>query len=153
MSQIDTEVEGRIGYAAKRLQQAVRAAAERQLRPVGLTMPQYAVLSALTDRPGLSNSELARRCFVTRQTMNEVLAGLQRAGLVTRAADPHDGRVQRIELTAAARRLAERGDRALGEVEEQMTVGLSESQRQQLLDLMLTCTESLEAATWTQRKR
>lgn len=145
MSQVTTtSLESRIGYAVKRLQLAVRAAAERDLRPLGLTMPQYAVLSALADQPGLSNSELARRCFVTRQTMNEVLTGLERADLVTRAAHPQDRRVQRAELTAAARSVVQRGDRVLAEVEEQMSVGLSLAQRRELLDLMGICTANLE---------
>lgn len=144
MSQVE-EIDARIGYAAKRLQQAVRAAAEDLLRPIGLTMPQYAALSVLANQPGLSNSELARRSFVTRQTMNELLAGLQRAGLVTRARDPQDGRVQPTELTVDGRALAERGDFVVADVEEQMSQGLTYIQRQQLLDLMRTCTANLEA--------
>ncbi|MGI8721111.1 MAG: MarR family winged helix-turn-helix transcriptional regulator [Geodermatophilaceae bacterium] len=145
MSQVvSADLETRIGYAAKRLQQAVRAAAERRLAPLGLTMPQYAVLSALGRSPGLSNSELARRCFVTRQSMNDVLAGLLRVGLVTRVPHPRDGRVQRTQLTVAAQDVMARGDQALAEVEEQMAVGLTESQRRRLLELMWTCTTNLE---------
>lgn len=143
MSQ-DGNLDRRVGYAAKRLQQALRAAGDRALRPIGLTMPQYAVLSVLADRPGLSNSELARRSFVTRQTMNELLAGLRRAGLVSRAAHPHDGRVQRTELTIGGQTLARRGNSALAGVEEQMTTGLTDTQRQELLELMLICTSNLE---------
>ncbi|MBA3339347.1 MAG: MarR family transcriptional regulator, partial [Geodermatophilaceae bacterium] len=94
MSQVAEDIDQRIGYIVKRLQQGLRVAADEVLRPLGLTMPQYAALFALTTRPGLSNSELARRCFVTRQTMNDLLAGLQRADLITRAAHPHDGRVR-----------------------------------------------------------
>lgn len=145
MSQVGGTLDGRLGYAVKRLQQAVRVSAEGQLRPLGLTMPQYAVLAALADRPGLSNSELARRCFVTRQTMNEVLGGLQRAGLVNRAAHPRDGRVQRTELTARAYGLAGRADDVLARVEKQMTRGLTSSQRRQLLELLRTCISNLEA--------
>lgn len=145
MSQVaGVDLASRISCAVKRLQLAVRTAAERNLRPLGLTMPQYAVLSALADQPGLSNSELARRCFVTRQTMNEVLAGLQRADLVTRVAHPQDGRVQRTELTASARNLVARGDNVLAQVEEQTTTGLTRSQRQQLLDMLLICTTNLQ---------
>lgn len=144
MSQEGTDLDHRVGYAAKRLQQAVRTAGDQVLRPIGLTMPQYAVLAVLTERPGLSNSELARACFVTRQTMNELLVGLQRAGLVSREAHPRDGRVQRIELTDVGRDLAGRGTSALAGVEERLTVGLTDAQRQQLLELMRICTRNLE---------
>lgn len=133
----------RVGYAAKRLTQAFRAAGDGGLRAHGMTMPQYAVLAALATEPGLSNSELARRCFVTRQTMNELLTGLQTAGLVSRAAHPDHGRVQQTELTPAGRAAAGRGDSVVAAIERQMTGGLSERQERQLLDLIAICTANL----------
>lgn len=144
MSQEPGVVEDRIGYAVKRLQQAFRAAAEGRLRPLGLTMPQYAALSVLVDQPGASNSELARRCFVTRQTMNEVLGGLQRVGLIDREAHPRDGRMRQTALTANARDVLAQADRTVGTVEQRMTKGLNASERQQLLALLQNCTESLQ---------
>jgi hypothetical protein len=36
----------------------------------GATLAQYAVLTALDEEPGLSSAGLARRAFVTPQTMN-----------------------------------------------------------------------------------
>ncbi len=146
MSQGSVNLDSRIGYAVKRLQQAVRVAAEGELRPLGLTMPQYAALRALADRPGLSNSELARRCFVTRQSMNEVLAGLQRVGLVIRVAHPHDGRMQQTQLTDIARAVYKVADDAVAQVEQRMTFQLNETERDQLLSLLRTCTAGLEAA-------
>lgn len=146
MSHVGVDSENRVGYAAKHLQQALRSAADHGLRPIGLTMPQYAVLSALAAGPGLSNSELARRCFVTRQTMNDVLVGLQRAGLISRQAHPRDRRVQRTELTRVGREILERGDAAVVEVEDQMTAGLSQAERRQLLSLLSTCIDNLEGA-------
>ncbi len=145
MSQVAEDIEQRIGYSVKRLQQALRTAADGVLRPLGLTMPQYAALSALAAEPGMSNSELARRCFVTRQTMNDLLAGLRRADLVTRAAHPRDGRVRQIELTAAARDVLERSDRAVADVEERMISGLTATQRRELLSLLSTCAQGLDS--------
>ncbi len=144
MSQVAEDIDQRIGYIVKRLQQGLRVAADEVLRPLGLTMPQYAALFALTTRPGLSNSELARRCFVTRQTMNDLLAGLQRADLITRAAHPHDGRVRQIELTASAHDVLGRADHRVAVVEQQVTTGLNAAERRQLLDLLQRCTANLE---------
>ena len=42
------------------------------LREHGATLAQHAVLTALDEEPGLSNAGLARRAFVTPQTMNQV---------------------------------------------------------------------------------
>lgn len=51
------------------LKQALRSHLAAGLRELGLTMPQYASLTFLRDEPGASNAALARRAFVTPQTM------------------------------------------------------------------------------------
>lgn len=73
----------------KQASAALRAAMDAALRPQQLTVPQYACMELLGQRPGLSNAELARGAFVSRQSMNLVLRGLQERGLVTRPAPPH----------------------------------------------------------------
>ncbi|MCO1578975.1 MarR family transcriptional regulator [Crossiella sp. SN42] len=69
------------------------------LRPLELAVPQYACLELLGQRPGLSNAELARGAFVTRQSMNGVLRGLPERGLVTRPASVAVRAVERRMLT------------------------------------------------------
>lgn len=92
-----------IGFALKQAQQALRTRLDAGLREIGLTTPQYAVLTFLKAEPGASNAELARRAFVTPQTMQAILVGLERAGLIARIPHPDHGRVQTTELTAAGR--------------------------------------------------
>lgn len=89
-----------IGYALKLAQQALRTRMDAGLREIGLTTPQYAVLTYLEGEPGASNATLARRSFVTPQTMQSILVGLERAGFISRTPHPEHGRVQRTELTA-----------------------------------------------------
>ena len=79
-------VDRRAGYLVKRVQVALRSAMDRALLSEDLTTPQYGVLSALQKAPGLSNAELARRSFVTPQTMIRIVASLEDKGLVTRGA-------------------------------------------------------------------
>lgn len=88
-----------MGFALKQAQHALRTRLDAGLRDIGLTMPQYAVLAFLEIEPGASNAALARRAFVTPQTMQEILAGLDRSGLVTRTPHPENRRVQTTELT------------------------------------------------------
>jgi hypothetical protein len=47
------------------------------LAPHSLTVTEFAVLTALKDQPGLSNADLARRTFVTPQSMHAVLKELE----------------------------------------------------------------------------
>jgi hypothetical protein len=81
-------VESLIGYLLKQTQTALRARMDEALRPLELTTPQYSCLEALNGRPGASTSEIARAVFVTRQTMNTLLRGLQERGLVERIPTP-----------------------------------------------------------------
>lgn len=92
-----------IGFALKLAQQALRAHLDAALQQIGLTTPQYAVLTFLEVEPGASNAALARRAFVTPQTMQAILVALERAGFISRTPHPKHGRVQTTELTAAGR--------------------------------------------------
>lgn len=94
-----------LGYALKRAQQAMRLHMDRQLKEIGLNAPQYNVLASLEDEPGASNARLARRAFVTPQTMQAMLVKLEQSGLIERRPDSEHGRIQRTELTEKGRSL------------------------------------------------
>src|ERR1700746_3012794 len=74
------ELDTSLGYMLKAAASALHAALEAVLRPLGMTVTHYACLELLAQRPGLSNSELARGAFVTRQSMNVLLQALARGG-------------------------------------------------------------------------
>ncbi|WP_249781048.1 MarR family transcriptional regulator [Bradyrhizobium sp. dw_78] len=93
----------RVGFALKQAQQALRTRLDTGLREIGLTTPQYAVLAFLEVEPGASNAALARRAFVTPQTMQGILVALERSGFIARTPHPEHGRVQTTELTALGR--------------------------------------------------
>lgn len=92
-----------LGYALKLAQQALRSHLDAELRVVGLTTPQYSVLAGLELNAGLSNAELARRAFVTPQTMQAILTTLERASLIQRTPHPVNGRIRTTELTVEGR--------------------------------------------------
>jgi DNA-binding MarR family transcriptional regulator len=133
-----------VGYLVKRLQQEIRTAMDARLAERGATMATYAALAALAEEPGISNAALARRCFVTPQTMHRVVATLEEDGLVSRDADPDHGRVLRTRLTPAGRSL-ERGCRAaVDEVQERMLADLDDDDRATLVDLLVRCIDALD---------
>ena len=73
-----------------------------------LSVAQFASLLMLDEVPGLSVADVARKVSTARQSANEMLGGLERAGLVERRPHPSDRRTQQIFLTDAGRqRLAE----------------------------------------------
>ena len=133
----------RPGYLLKRAQAALHAALAGALREHGATLPQYAVLSALAEEPGLSNADLARRAFVTPQTMNQVLRELEHQRWVSRRPHPGHGRILQADLTDEGRKTLEACHHAAGIVEDRMLAGLSPDHRQQLVATLRTCIEAL----------
>lgn len=92
-------------YAATR---AVTQAYQPLLAPLGLTYPQYLALLVLWEEDGVPVKRLGARLRLDSGTLTPLLKRMERAGLVTRARDPHDERVVRISLTPAGRALEAR---------------------------------------------
>jgi len=136
-----------VGYVLKQVQQALRAAMDDAVRRHGLTTPQYATLHALGAGGALSGAELARRSFVTPQTMNGIVGNLAAAGLVARGADPIDARVLRVALTPEGRARLGACGQAVAAVEAQLLSGLRPEERPWLLDALRRCAAALAAAT------
>jgi DNA-binding MarR family transcriptional regulator len=114
------DVTEHVGYRLKRAAAALRGAMDKALREHGLTVPQYACLELLDQQPGLSNAELARGTFVTRQSMNVVLRGLQVAGLISRPSAADHGRALPAHLTADGRSRLDAARSAVYAIERQM---------------------------------
>ncbi|MFG1610360.1 MarR family winged helix-turn-helix transcriptional regulator [Actinoplanes sp. NPDC049265] len=131
MSQDDTgvDLDTSLGYLLKEASSALRAAMEAVLRPLGMTVTHYSCLELLAQRPGLSNSDLARGAFVTRQSMNVLLQALERDGYVTRPSEAPVGKVLPTRLTPRGRRSLAKASAAVRGVEVRMLSGLTEAER------------------------
>jgi DNA-binding MarR family transcriptional regulator len=133
----------RVGYELKRVQHDLRHGMDEALKGLGVTTPQYAALSVLAEEPGLSNAGLARRSFVTPQTMNQILVRLEAAGLVERRPHPEHGRVLQARLTEEGEKLRRECAKRVDVIEERMVRGLSEEERLGLLEMLRRCSEAL----------
>lgn len=131
MSQDDAgiDLDTSLGYVLKEAASALRSAMEAVLRPLGMTITHYSCLELLAQRPGLSNSELARGAFVTRQSMNVLLQALERDGSVTRPAEPPVGKALPARLTPLGRRRLEKATAAVRSVELRMLHDMSEDEQ------------------------
>lgn len=135
----------RFGYALKRAQHALRMSMDEVLQPIGLTMAQYAVMCALEAEPGLSNARLARASFVTAQTMQGVLANLERAGVVERTPDPGNARILRGTLSNKGNSVLADAHRAVAVVEARMVASVGSRVIGEMSEALFKCAEDLEA--------
>src|ERR1700678_3261487 len=108
----------RVGYLMKRAQMILHNAMADALRSHHLTVTQFAVLTGLDEEPGLSNADLARRAFVTPQSMHAVLQELERLQLIVRSPHPQHQRVLQVALTGAGRRTLTSAAAAVEAIEE-----------------------------------
>lgn len=132
---MSSENEARLAYQLKLAQHALQKAMEDVLRPVGLTLSQYSVLNQIDQMPGQTNADLARKAFITPQSMQGVLANLERAELITRRPDEDHGRRQPAQLTKAGHRELERARLAVRAIDEKLADVVAPLDRTDVLDL------------------
>lgn len=146
MEQVEAiDLDASVGYALKEASSALRTAMESSLRPLGMTVTHYACLELLGQRPGMSNSELARGAFVTRQTMNVLLQALERDGSVSRPDAAPAGRALPARLTPHGAHVLARATAAVRGVEVAMLRGIPDDDRQRLLGLLRGMTRALSS--------
>lgn len=140
---VGVDLETSLGYLLKEASSALRAAMDTVLRPLGMTVTHYSCLELLAQRPGLSNSELARGAFVTRQSMNVLLQSLERDGYVTRPAQAPVGKALPARLTPRGRRSLVRASAAVRSVEIRMLSAMTQAEQSSALTLLQSMIRSL----------
>jgi DNA-binding MarR family transcriptional regulator len=134
-----------LGVLIKETQAILHQRMDEVLRPLGLSVPQYACLQALHDTPGITGSELARRAFVSRQSMNVLLQGLERRGLIERSDHPGPRRDRATTLTTTATILVAHARANVAAVAATMTGDLAAPDLVQLRALLTNCRDTLLA--------
>jgi DNA-binding MarR family transcriptional regulator len=126
---VGVDLDTSLGYLLKQASSALRSAMEHVLRPLGMSVTHYSCLELLAQRPGLSNSDLARGAFVTRQSMNVLLQNLERDGYVTRPAKAPVGKVLPTRLTPRGRRSLAKATVAVRSIEIRMLADMTETEQ------------------------
>ncbi len=87
---------------------AVNRTYKPMLDSLGLTYPQYLVLSTLWEQDGLAVSAIAERLALESSTITPLVKRLEAAGFLTRERNPKDERQVIVSLTAKGRSLEQR---------------------------------------------
>ncbi len=123
----------------------LRTEFDRRVRKLGLTRPQWLLLTRLHRHPGASHSELAVMLEVEKATAGRMIDRLEAKGWVTRRAEPGDRRVKRVYLTAEAQRVHKRMWPEAEATLEDALADLSARESEQLFDLLSRVKETLVA--------
>jgi DNA-binding MarR family transcriptional regulator len=116
--------QGYLGYLLRQAHAAVRLKMERTLADLGVTSPQFAVLTMLNAYPGLSGADVARLTFLTPQTVGVIIRNLARDGAIVMTPHPVHGRIQQWTLTSRGATLLKACRERVIELEKRLASGL-----------------------------
>jgi DNA-binding MarR family transcriptional regulator len=127
-----------LGYLLSRAAAVLRREVSDALRPLGLTLPEFVCMRALSMNSGMCSAELSRLANVTPQAMNTVLRRLEDLGAVARPASVPSGRALPATLTREGRALLKRAEKAVGEADARILAGLTAAQQREFKRMLDT---------------
>ncbi|MGH1420798.1 MAG: MarR family winged helix-turn-helix transcriptional regulator [Hyphomonas sp.] len=103
------------------------------LKNAGLTLRQFSVLAALSGNEGVSQSDLVSATGIDRSTLADMVARMERAGLIKRTASKTDARAKSVSLMAKGRKALEKAQPAVAAADELLFKALPKTKQDALL--------------------
>jgi len=126
---------------------------ELRLKPIGFGVGYIPVLVAIKEGKAQSQRDLARFAKVEQPSMAQMLARMERDGLVRRTPDPDDGRSSRISLTAIARSRLPAACAVLFQGNRDVLSDFTDQEAAQLTDLLTRLITNLDRVINTDAPR
>lgn len=141
----DRNLERSLGFLVHDVSRLMRTAFDRRVAALGLTRSQWHVLAYAYRDQGLTQSELADVLDVGKVTLGGLVDRLQAKGWLERRPDQSDRRIKRIYLTADAEPIIKSMRAPAQQLFGSMVDGLTETQQEQLVDMLLLLKRNLLA--------
>jgi MarR family transcriptional regulator, temperature-dependent positive regulator of motility len=109
----------------------------------GLTPRQYAVLVAVAESEGLSQTDLVGRTGVDRSTLADIVRRMIKKGLISRQRTKRDARAYSVKLTDRGRKALDSARPAARSADERVLATLSPKQRQAFVDVLSTLVRAI----------
>ncbi len=136
----------RPGHLINRAARLLLRLGDIKFRPLGLGVASFPVLTMLRTGKKLSQKDLAQCVRIEQPSMAQLLARLERDGMVKRSPDPGDGRSSLISITRKALAILPQIDAAVDAGNEMALAGMSDAEIGMLIDLLQRLIGNLEAA-------
>lgn len=135
---------GSVTHLLHRAQQSAVNQSAVGLAAKGLTIRQFAVLAALNDENGQSQSSLVDVTGIDRSTLADMVSRMEKSGLVQRVKSNQDARAKAVSLTDAGRTAFEDVVPIVIEADAILTEDLRKSRRESLLVSLASISGDLE---------
>ncbi len=129
-----------------RVQRLFARIVDDQLRELGLRFAQVPVLATLQDGTPRSQKALARIAEIEQPSMAQILARMERDGLIRRERDPNDARSTLISLTATALARLPSARQAMQRASREAVEGFDDADVRALAALLERVIRNLEGA-------
>ncbi|MBM4574785.1 MarR family transcriptional regulator [Rhodococcus hoagii] len=119
-------LDDRLGTHIRRIARLIIDAKAEALRPLDLTVPQYATLLSVRHLEPTSAAQLARNGMGSPQATATMLATLEGKGLVSRKPSPMHQKLIEVRLTALGAKTIEEADQLAASIEAKLRAGIGE---------------------------
>ena len=136
----------RAAQMMKRILNHFRSQMDETLRPQGVTTAKLQVLHGIRQEPGVSGAQLARLCYMTPQSAQALLTGLEEDGWITRTKDPVNDRILIAKLTPSGEGLLETAEKLARVIERKLWRGVAGEAVEALNAVLAQCLGNLEDA-------
>jgi DNA-binding MarR family transcriptional regulator len=125
-----------VGFTISTIGYAVSRRFHAALAPLGLEPREFALLRAVGACEGQSQQAIGERLQIPASRMVAFVDALEAHGLIERRHNPDDRRTRALHLTAEGRELLGRAFAVATGFEQHLCAGLSDAEREQLLELL-----------------
>lgn len=121
------------------------AVMSQRLAALGLRLGEHEVLINLLRSPGITQQQLAERCFVAKSGVSMLVTRMEGSGHLLRETDPADARVRRLLLTSEGQALAALAQQVQNDVIAAMVGHTSDAELATIAEVMQRASVALEA--------
>ncbi len=125
-----------VGVLLTQVSRLLRRSFDERARAIGVSRPQWQMLTNLVRNPGIHQAGLAELLEVEPITAARMIDRLEDAGLVERRADPADRRTWRVHPTEKGKSLLEALQPSARETLEEALDGIPPAEQERLLKLL-----------------
>lgn len=112
----------------------------------GVTLRQTVLLAAIAEAEGASQSDLVMATGIDRSTLAEMMARMEKKGLIARAASAEDGRAKSVKLTRDGRARLDAALPAMRAVDAALLEALARNKRSSFTAALAALADAADAA-------
>lgn len=140
------------GHLVRRAQQVHLQLFDQFVGQSDLTSPQFAIIVAVHQNPGIDQITLSGLAGIDRSTLADILRRLETRNLISRAQDPRDSRRRLVTLTTIGTRAACEWVDAVDKVGQALLAPLEVEEKEIFVRLLTKVVSHYDATFPTSRR-